>query len=114
MKYRLTTGPALRWPDGSVRAEVGEVFEGYDRKGTERQRKAARAWLRAGSGRIVPEPDADVTAEGSPMPEEMQLAMRELEGDSVRDQTTTRSEADHTERIETRIAPEDEAIDETD
>lgn len=30
MLYRVTEGNTVRWPDGSIRAEEGEVFESYE------------------------------------------------------------------------------------
>ena len=32
-KYKVNEGHIVRWPDGSTRANSGEVFEGYDDAG---------------------------------------------------------------------------------
>jgi len=76
MRYRVNADAPrpVRWPDGSVRAEAGQVFEGHDMPGTSQHVTASR-WLAGSRALISPEPLATVTA-GQEMPPAMEAALR--------------------------------------
>lgn len=80
MKYRALKGQRITWPVGGVRAEPGQVFEGYDTEGNQQQRALARRWLRGQWTRCVPVSDTDAPdAVGNEMPPDLKDSMRALQ-----------------------------------
>ena len=63
MRYRVHEGCTVLWPDGSVRAKAGEVFEGHDSDGTKRSIEFASAILASHRAHIWPTTDAETTGD---------------------------------------------------
>lgn len=77
MEYRVREGVLpVRWPDGTVRASSGEVFDGLDVPGTPTFTAASR-WLAGQRARFVPAPGEEITA-GHDIPDAMQEHLRQL------------------------------------
>jgi len=78
MLYRVKDDAArpVRWPDGTVRAEAGQVFDGMDTPGTPTYLLAA-GWLRGQTSICVPAPDATPNA-GEPIPAAMLARLRSV------------------------------------
>jgi len=55
--YRANEDATILWPDGSVRANGGEVFEGFDTDGTTRGIRYASGLLHGWRKVISPAPD---------------------------------------------------------
>lgn len=66
MRYRVLEGEQIVWPDGSVRASEGQVFEGYDDGPDRTVANRGRALLRGLLARVVPAPDETITAPDLP------------------------------------------------
>ena len=67
MKWRVLDDYVLVWPDGSLRASAGDVFEGYDDAPSAEVRRAAKAYLRGQEYKLVPAPeDARCTEQEMP------------------------------------------------
>lgn len=90
MLYRVLEGHEITWPDGSLRASSGQVFDGFDDPalGREVYLRAAN-FLRGKMGLVVPAPDERVTAPDVP---DNYLAMfRAASGRTVEERVETRA-----------------------
>ncbi len=78
MRWKVVkdAGCDLTWPDGTVRAKPGEVFESFDEEPQAAVRKRAAVILRGKRHLIVPAPDEKITA-GSNIPEDLLDRFRE-------------------------------------
>ena len=78
MIYKVHEGFEICWPDGTVRAKAGEVFDGLDTRGTRRSRDFASAILARYRDAIYPT-DAPVDA-GEDLPPGMVAEFELLAG----------------------------------
>lgn len=79
--YQVREGETVRWPDGSVRAESGEIFDGYDTSGDPAVRGFARKLMRGQWGSV--EITFDATTVDRPMPDEIFAAFRAISAEPV-------------------------------
>ncbi len=75
MIYKVHEGCTVCWPDGSVRAAAGEVFDGFDDRGSRRSRDFASAILATHRDHIYPCSDAITATAVPPMFEQEFVAM---------------------------------------
>ena len=78
MIYKVHEGCTVRWPDGSVRASEGEVFDGFNTSGTQRSIEFASVILASHRDHIYPS-DGPVTS-SAPMSGPIALAFADLAG----------------------------------
>lgn len=78
--YRVKEGQTVLWPGGAVRAESGELFEGFEDAGRPAGRDYASALLWDARGQIEPvleECDGDIRCD---MPKDVQQALTFFNG----------------------------------
>jgi len=76
MIYKVHEGCTVLWPDGSVRASEGEVFDGFNTKGTQRSIEFGSSILASHRDHIYPVQEP-ITA-SSPMSLTCELAFADL------------------------------------
>ncbi len=77
MKYLVLEGPAVRWPNGQIRAQAGQVFEAYDDHENPEVTRKAKVYLRGQKSRCVPEPRETISVGCATIPEEFFQELRE-------------------------------------
>jgi hypothetical protein len=77
--YRVKDGETVLWPNGQVRAESGELFEGFEDRGSRAGRDLASAMLADCQRQIVAaEADGEVRCD---MPDEVKQSLTFFNGE---------------------------------
>lgn len=80
MKYRVKDGHTVNWPDGTLRARAGEIFEGYDTEPDSKRNIAARGFMRGQWTACVPVTETDIACDavGNALPPAFLDRLREV------------------------------------